>query len=280
MNKNDSSSISFTAHYTGYVWYKNSLSNDAFATKQGYAYYQLLRPIEVLAKRVIGSDIKTTLLQRHQLIDRELVSLIQQHPDLQILELACGLSPRGWRINKKYPYIHYIEADLAGMAQQKHALLNKIDSLNNRHQVSICNILTEHSPDSVESLLKREFDPNKPVLVITEGLVNYFTLAHIGTFWIRLAKTLSQFSAGYYLTDVYPKVTQHRFYHWIEFANKTLKLSSKSSFSMHFEHQQEATEFFKVCGFSQIQIFNPDEELSEQPKTKGGSLVWVIKTQV
>ena len=114
---------------------------------------------------------------------------------------------------KKYPYIHYIEADLAGMAQQKHALLTKIDSLNNRHQVSICNILTEHSPDSVESLLKREFDPSKPVLVITEGLVNYFTLAHIGTFWIRLAKTLSQFSAGYYLTDVYPKVTQHRFYH-------------------------------------------------------------------
>ena len=91
MNKNDTSSISFTAHYTGYVLYKNRLSNDAFATKQDYAYYQMLRPIEVLAKKFIGSDIKTTLLQRHQLLDRELVSLIQQHPDLQILELACGL---------------------------------------------------------------------------------------------------------------------------------------------------------------------------------------------
>jgi O-methyltransferase involved in polyketide biosynthesis len=76
-------------------------SRTAFATKQGFAFYQLLRPIEVLAKRFIGSDIKTTLLQRHQLIDRELTKLIQQHPDLQILELACGLSPRGWRINTK-----------------------------------------------------------------------------------------------------------------------------------------------------------------------------------
>ena len=95
-NKKDTSSISFTAHYTGYVWYKNNLSHKAFATKQGFAFYQLLRPIEVLAKYFIGSDIKTTLLQRHQLIDRELSQLIGQHPDLQILELACGLSPRGW----------------------------------------------------------------------------------------------------------------------------------------------------------------------------------------
>lgn len=280
MNNKDSSSISFTAHYTGYVWYKNRLSNNVFATKQGYAYYQLLRPIEQLAKRVIGSDIKTTLLQRHQLIDRELVSLIQQHPDLQILELACGLSPRGWRIHKKYPYIHYVEADLTGMAQQKHALLQKVDSLDSKHKVSICNILTENSPDSLESLLLREFDQSKPVLVITEGLVNYFTLAEIGTFWIRMAKTLHKFSAGFYLTDVYPKVTQHRFYHWIEFANKTLKLSSRSSFSMHFEHQQEAKEFFHVCGFPQMTIYNPDEELSDKPKTKGGALVWVIRAEI
>ncbi|PTQ90405.1 class I SAM-dependent methyltransferase [Agitococcus lubricus] len=279
MKNNDTSSISFTAHYTGYVWYKNRLSHQAFATKQGFAYYQLLKPIEVLAKGVIGSDIKTTLLQRHQLLDRELTQLIHQHPDLQVLELACGLSPRGWRINKKYPYIHYVEADLQGMAEQKHQLLNKLSAINPTHKVSVCNILVQDNPDSLESLLQREFNPNKPLVVITEGLVNYFKLDDIMPFWSRLAQALKAFPAGFYLTDVYPKVTQHRFYHWIQFANKTLKVSSRSSFSMHFEQTDEAALCFKACGFQQTTVFNPDIELNERP-TKGGALVWVLRAEV
>lgn len=280
MNNNDTSSISFTAHYTGYVWYKNRLSNQTFATKQGFAYYQMLRPVEILAKRFIGSDIKTTLLQRHQLLDRELVTLIHQHPDLQVLELACGLSPRGWRINKKYPYVHYVEADLAGMAKQKHALLQHLDSLNTSHKVSVCNILTLDAPESLEALLLREFNPEKPIVVITEGLVNYFTLEDISRFWTRLAQALKGFSAGFYLSDVYPKVTQHRFYHWIEFANKTLKVSSRSSFSMHFAQRDEAQDCLRQCGFQQIHVFNPDDENSDGVKTKGGALVWVLRCEV
>ena len=279
MNNKDTSSISFTAHYTGYIWYKNLLSHRTFATKQGFAFYQMLRPVEVLAKHFIGSDIKTTLLQRHQLIDRELTKLIKQHPDLQILELACGLSPRGWRIKQQHPNTLYIEADLQGMAQKKHVLLQKLDALSHSHKVTACNILIEDSPESLESLLQREFDTNKPLLVITEGLVNYFQLADISQFWTRLSKALSAFSAGFYLTDVYPKVVQHRFYHWIEFANKSLKVSSKSSFMMHFITPKEAISHLNGCGFSQVTVFNPDEEFPTQ-KIKGGALVWVIRGEL
>ncbi len=278
-NKKDTSSISFTAHYTGYVWYKNNLSHKAFATKQGFAFYQLLRPIEVLAKYFIGSDIKTTLLQRHQLIDRELSQLIGQHPDLQILELACGLSPRGWRINQEYPNNLYIEADLQGMAQRKQQLLTELDAINAKHKVSVCNILVEDTPDSLEALLEREFDKNKPLVVITEGLINYFQLPQISEFWTRLNTALTQFSTGFYLTDVYPKVTQHRFYHWIELANKSLKVSSKSSFMMHFMTNEEAATHLKGCGFGQVNVFNPDEELPNA-KTQGGALVWVMWCEV
>lgn len=278
-NNKDTSSISFTAHYTGYIWYKNKLSHRAFATQKGFVLYQLLRPIEVLAKLFIGSDIKTTLLQRHQLIDRELTQLILLHPDLQILELACGLSPRGWRINQKYPYIPYVEADLVGMASQKQELLQHLDALNDTHKVRTCNILIENHEDSLESVLQREFDFNKPILVITEGLINYFKLEDISLFWQRLSKSLSQFAAGFYLTDVYPKVTQHRFYHWIELANKSLKVSSKSSFMMHFANRDEAQQCMNDCGFKQVTVFNPDEELSQE-KTKGGALVWVMRCEI
>lgn len=278
-NKKDTSSISFTAHYTGYVWYKNNLSHKAFATKQGLAFYQLLKPIEILAKSFIGSDIKTTLLQRHQLLDRELSQLIGQHPDLQILELACGLSPRGWRINQEYPNNLYIEADLQGMAQRKQQLLTQLDTINPKHKVCVCNILIEDNAESLEALLQREFDSNKPLVVITEGLVNYFQLADISQFWSRLSKALSAFSAGFYLTDVYPKVTQHKFYHWIEFANKSLKVSSKSSFMMHFITPSEAISHLNGCGFGQVTVFNPDDEFPTQ-RIKGGALVWVMRGEL
>lgn len=277
----DTSSISFTAHYTGFVWYQHGLSHRAFATSQGRLFYRLLQPLEVVARRVVGSDVKTTLLQRHHLLDRELIKLIQQYPDIQVLELACGLSPRGWRINRRYPYIHYIEADLPAMARQKHALLKEVDSLNFRHEVAICNILVEDTPESLESLLQREFDPEKPVVVLTEGLINYFTLEQLNVFWSRLAQALQHFPAGFYLSDIYPQVQQHRFYNWIETANKVLKVSSRSHFSMHFQQPQQAVQFLQDCHFSKVTVFNPDAEkdLSLQ-KARGGALVWVMKAEV
>ena len=282
-DKQDTSSISFTAHYTGFVWYRFGLSHSAFATRQGCTYFQLLRPFEVAARKVIGSDIKTTLLQRHHLIDRELGQLIQEYPDIQVVELACGLSPRGWRIHGRYPNVTYLEADLQDMAARKRTLLNELDSLDSRHKVLVCNILVEDSAESLESMLKRELDPQKPVVVITEGLVNYFHLEEIQGFWQRLAKALQGFPMGFYLTDLYPQVTRHRFFHWIQTANRALKLSSRSHFTMHFEQRAEALACFKGCGFDAVTVFNPDEEQDvsgRMPKAKGGSLVWVIRSEI
>ncbi|HEX5277361.1 MAG TPA: class I SAM-dependent methyltransferase [Fluviicoccus sp.] len=277
----DTSSISFTAHYTGFVWYRFGLSHPAFATRQGCAYFQFLRPFEVAARKVIGSDIKTTLLQRHHLIDRELERLIARHPDIQILELACGLSPRGWRFHRDYASVSYVEADLTDMAGRKQTLLRELGSLDDRHKVEVCNILIEDSHDSLESLLKREFDPTRPVVVITEGLVNYFRLDEIGGFWSRLATALQGFPMGFYLTDLYPQVSRHRFFHWIQMANKTLKMSSRSHFTMHFEQPGEAAVFLKNCGFDTVTVFNPDDAPGDRlPKAHGGSLVWVIRSEV
>ncbi|RZU37050.1 O-methyltransferase involved in polyketide biosynthesis [Fluviicoccus keumensis] len=277
----DTSSISFTAHYTGFVWYRFGLSHPAFATRQGCAYFQFLRPFEVAARKVIGSDIKTTLLQRHHLIDHELEQLIGKYPDIQIVELACGLSPRGWRFHRDHPSITYVEADLQEMAARKQALLRELHSLDERHTVQVCNILIQDAPESLESLLKRELDPARPVVVITEGLVNYFRLEEISGFWSRLAKVLQDFPMGFYLTDIYPQVTRHRFFHWIQMANKTLKLSSRSNFTMHFEQPEEAQSCLQHCGFDTVTVFNPDETPGDRlPKADGGSLVWVIRSEI
>src|SRR5512146_3035572 len=63
--RTDTSSISFTAHYTGQVWYRNGLSAEPFYTRQGDMYYRLLAPFEVVGGRLVGTNIRESLLQRH-----------------------------------------------------------------------------------------------------------------------------------------------------------------------------------------------------------------------
>jgi O-methyltransferase involved in polyketide biosynthesis len=52
------------------------------------------------------------LKQRHTLLDDQLKTLIEQYPQLQVLEIASGLSPRGWWFRQHYPEITYRELDL------------------------------------------------------------------------------------------------------------------------------------------------------------------------
>ncbi|MDA1255585.1 MAG: leucine carboxyl methyltransferase, partial [Proteobacteria bacterium] len=88
--------ISFTAHYTGYIWYQMGISHPALATAKGKTLAALVHPIESWAEKYVGGSMRTTLKQRHTMLDHDLQELIQQYPDIQVLEIACGLSPRGW----------------------------------------------------------------------------------------------------------------------------------------------------------------------------------------
>lgn len=274
-NKNDTSSISFTAHYTGYVWQHYGLSEPAFATAQGKTYYALLRPFEYLARHIIGSDIKTTLLQRHFLIDRELEKRLATNPQTQVLEIACGLSPRGHRFTRKHAEMVYVEADLPGMVARKREVLAPLHSLNAEHRLTVCNIL-EAGDTSLESVIAREFDTSRPLIVITEGLVNYFDLATISAVWQRLASALQAFPQGLYLTDVYPEVEEHRFAGLIRAANQSLRVASRSRFSLHFNSAENMRQHFSGLGFRNVEVFNPDHENTGAPKANGGAIVRVI----
>lgn len=274
---NDTSSISFTAHYTGYVWHHYGLSGEQFVTAQGKTYYTLLRPFECAARRLLGTDIKTTLLQRHYLIDRELEQLIARHPDLQIVELACGLSPRGHRFTQRHPGIRYIETDLPGMVARKHPLLAGLGSLNERHKVVTCNILDRNTPDSLEQVIARECDAQRPLAIITEGLVNYFDLDTISPVWQRLATLLHDFPVGVYLTDVYPEVEGHRFAGIIKASNRLLRTASRSRFMLHFSGDPQMQAHFLQQGFRQVTVFNPDHEKTAAPAARGGAIVRVLR---
>ena len=74
----DTSSISFTALYTGHVWYANGMSAPAFHNAGGSMLYHALMPFEFIGKQIAGGNIKTFLLQRHLIIDALVEKAIQE----------------------------------------------------------------------------------------------------------------------------------------------------------------------------------------------------------
>ncbi|MGK3628265.1 class I SAM-dependent methyltransferase, partial [Acinetobacter sp. A11] len=45
--------ISFTAHYTGYIWYQMGISHEALATTKGKSLAYLVHPIESWAEKYV-----------------------------------------------------------------------------------------------------------------------------------------------------------------------------------------------------------------------------------
>src|SRR5687768_3167100 len=101
MSREHPETISPTAHYTGYVWFANGFSHEAFATSAGRALYQTLRGPNAAARAVGLPSLEGMLLARHRLIDLRLTEAIETGEISQVVEVAAGLSPRGWRFRTR-----------------------------------------------------------------------------------------------------------------------------------------------------------------------------------
>ncbi len=276
--------ISFTAHYTGYIWFQEGISHPVLASKKGRFLAKMVSPLETWAEAMIGDSMRSTLRQRHRLIDRQLDQFLAAHPDGQVLEIASGLSPRGWRYRQKYPNLVYVEADLPDMAAAKRSALQQI----------------ENPPPRIEAVdlfgvgfqqLLETFDESKPLIIISEGLINYFTKEMLHDLWTQLSTGLRRFKVGLYLTDVYPEPITRRLGRLIWQSSKLLRIMSRSAFAFHFISPVEAVDAMKQSGFKDIDVFQPalendassnlEKSDSEKQKTKHlGDLVWVIQAKV
>ena len=279
-DRTDTSSISFTAHYTGYVWYHNGLSAPAFRSGQGALYYALLWPFEAVGRALVGGNIKDFLLQRHALIDHLIEQAIREEGVTQVLEIACGLSPRGWRYTQRFPQLKYVEGDLPAMAARKQALLREAGAAAPGHKVVTCNILAD-GDEGLEAVIAREFDSSKPLLVITEGLVNYFDLDTISGFWSRLRAALARFPAGIYLTDNYPLLDDHPFRRTLKVLGDTLGAASRANVSFHFGSDAQMEAHFRQLGYAQATAHNPRlyRDRLQMPATRGDSFVRILEAR-
>lgn len=204
----DSTRISPTAHYTGHTWYRQGWSHPALATWQGRALHHLLSPFNRVASTITGGlALDTMLVERHVVIDHLMEEAIRAGCQ-QVVEIASGLSPRGIRCTQRHASedVTYVEADLPDMAERKRRLLVRAGISTARHHVVALDILAESGPLSLASAILPKLDESKTILIITEGLLNYFDTASVEGIWNRIALMSRKFPRGAYVSDLHLKI--------------------------------------------------------------------------
>lgn len=276
----DSAHITPSAHYTGYVWYRHHLADPAFATSLGRWVHGLLSPITWGARVGFGLDIENFLLQRHLLIDARLDAAIATGTT-QVVEIACGLSPRGRRFCERYPELRYLEADLPPMAARKRLLLHSEGWLNSRHQVRAVDILAGEGAQGLDALFAG-LDRHRPVVVITEGLVNYFELPVIEGFWQRLADQLRAFPSATYLTDLYPDLREHPRYRQVRWGVDLVGRFTRGNYPLHYRDGAAIVDGFNRCGFPRVQVLDPQVDGADLGLNMGRwpTLVRVVEASI
>lgn len=268
--------VSPTAHYTGETWVRNGLSHPELATWQGRALHRALALPITASKTLGGPTLEGLLVARHRIIDATLDELIRGGVS-QVVEAACGMSPRGWRFSERYgERLTYVEADLPAMARRKRDALARMGSLSERHRIAELDLLRAGGPGSLESLAE-ELDPAQGLAIVTEGLLTYLDDETVDGLWARLARALERFSKGVYLSDLRfarPQrgIAEHAF-------DAILSAFVRGRVHPYRGDEAEATAALHDAGFKQVKLHRGDEHpaaagLGDDP---GAGVVCVIE---
>lgn len=250
------SAISPTAHYTGYAWVRAGLSDPALATSTGRALHDsLLLPFTV-ARRLGLSTVDAMLVGRHLVIDDLLTRAIDDGAVGQVVEMAGGLSQRGWRFARRYGAgITYIEADLAAMAATKAERLRPLGTLGDHHRVVTMDALVDDGPNSLRATTA-DLDRSRGLAIITEGLVNYLALPDLTTMWGRFAAVADTFAHGLYLSDIGLKEGNRD--PLVAIAGGVLSAFVRRRTSLHFADGAAAGAAMLAAGFASARLHQPE----------------------
>ncbi len=279
----DSSRISPTAHYTGFVWCRNGISHPVFETRRGWLLFNALRPMNFVYQKLGGATLEGMLLARHQVIDQLLVEAIESGRVGQVIEVAAGLSPRGYRFSRRYRDIglRYVEGDLPDMVEQKRAVLAAGGLSGDNHWLVELNALSDDGPNSIKAVGAELLDPSVGTAVITEGLLGYFSPEDVRGMWRRFASFLSDYPQGVYLSDLNIGEDTGSLRGTKTF-QKMLSVFARGQVYVHFDQAAEAAAELEQAGFATAELHDPKVfaeqlQLSHQSER---TVIRVIEAQI
>lgn len=261
-------SIGPTAHYTGHVWTRNGLSHPELATAEGRALY-LAAETALLPMRLLGRPtLEGFLLARHLVIDALLEEAIADGRIGQVLEIACGMSPRGWRFTERHPGLVYVDADLPAMAARKRAALERIGRPAGHRVVEIDALATD-GPQSVGAVVAAQFDPAKGLAVVTEGLLNYLSTPAVRTLWGNVAGVADLYLSDLFVAGDTPPLVGRAF-------SAALAGFVRGPVHLHFRDADEAQRALLAAGFAHAEV-NLATGHPAAPARPGADLVRVVQ---
>jgi O-methyltransferase involved in polyketide biosynthesis len=268
-----SDSISPTAHYTGYVWARHGLSHPELETVQGRILFESMRPVMLMARNLGGGSLESYLLTRHRAIDAVLERAIEERGITQVIEIAAGLSPRGWRFTQRYgERIDYVETDLPPMAARKRAALERMGSLSEHHRVSDLDALALDGPLSLPAIAAT-LDSSRGLAVVTEGLLGYLPDEAVDGIWRRVAAAGAGFTADVYVSDLHLgsiQTTQVRAFRVM------LSAFVRGRVYLHFDTAAQARTALLDAGFESIEIQRA-AKLAPETRGPGSGLAHTIE---
>ena len=197
----ESSRISPTAHYTSHVWVANGLSHPALATLKGRILHAVLAAPNAGYSRLGHANLDEMLLARHRVIDHLLEREVAGGRVRQVIEIAAGMSPRGFRFAARHRQLRYIEADLPEQAALKRKLLARAGLRTDNHEVVSIDAFQADGETSLGAVADR-LDRGAGTAIVTEGLVGYFDQTTVENLWRRIARVLADLGGGLYLSDL------------------------------------------------------------------------------
>lgn len=273
----DSEKVSPTAYATGYFWYRHGLSHPGLVAPDGKRLDRRFGYLIRAVKLVSGMSIEALMLARHKGIDAVLANHVDSGKVTQVIELAAGLSARGWRFTQRYgDRITYIETDLPHMAELKRGMLDKARLATPKHRVVAVNVLLDRGPGSLHEVAQA-LDRKAGLAIITEGLMSYLDPRTAAGVWRRIARTLRDFPFGVYLSDSY--VRSDRYGIGGALFRGVIQRFVRGRMHVHFETPDQAMRLLKKAGFNGITLRQPRDlpETRELGAVRGGDRVRILE---
>lgn len=210
-----------------------------------------------MIKRFVPTSYLDRIFQRRITLSKDIDKLAKSYKPEQIIELACGYSPRGLIMTQRDPSLVYIETDFPAVIERKRRILEEIESSEgialskNHHLVSLDAIEGDIS-QSLRSLI----DKNKRTLVIAETLANYLNPSEHDFLMDNVEKMLDRFKHGAYLSHEGKSRLPGFFGKLLLFYRDRI---AKTKSYTHFENALQIRSYFLQRGFKKIEVVDSEE---------------------
>lgn len=247
INDKDYEEISPTAIVTSYP----RTFTDIPYEKEIYTWLSKHCTQEITLQKRLAPEIEARYKLTNKLLDKLNVN--------QVLELAAGYSSRGLIYSQKN--YNYIEMDLTDVSKNKTSLLKSIYK----------NIPPNLKIISGNALRKSDFDKclnnfniNKPIAVINEGLLRYLTFDEKKQVAQNIYNLISECNGFWITSDVTPKkFIQSQNKSLLNFNKNLNAITSRNNLNDRFEDINHIKAFFGDIGFELVEVHKFSEVKNE-----------------